>query len=132
MRRTLLLPLLMIVGLGACASAGAGGSGDGGRDVITRAEIEELNVRDAYDVVERLRADLLRGRGAPTFSDLGQEASRPVVYVDGNRYGRVAALRSIRAEDVAEIRYLSAADATTQFGTGHTGGVLLVTLRSGS
>ena len=41
--------------------------------------------------------------------------------------GGVEELRSIRAEHVVEIRYMSASEATTRFGTGYTGGLILVT-----
>jgi hypothetical protein len=53
-----------------------------------------------------------------------------VIYVNGMRAGPLEALRSISAVDVQEIRYISAADATTRWGTGHSGGVIEVRIRS--
>jgi hypothetical protein len=41
----------------------------------------------------------------------------------------LATLQQIRAIDVQEIRYLSATEATTPYGTGHVGGVIEVTTR---
>jgi len=110
----------------ACASAGRTGAVP--RDIITRDEIERLNVSNALEVVERLRPEFLRGRGRVSIEQ--PDAQFPVVYVNGVRAGRLDALHSITASDVHEIRYISAADATTRYGTGHTGGVIEVRIRS--
>ena len=52
------------------------------------------------------------------------------VVVDGQRRGGIDFLRSIRVAQVRQVRYLSAADATTRLGTGMAGGAILVSLRS--
>ena len=41
----------------------------------------------------------------------------------------MAALDAIVAETVLEMEYLNGQEATTRFGTGHGGGVILVRLR---
>jgi hypothetical protein len=49
-----------------------------------------------------------------------------VVYVDGIRQGGVASLSSVSAGSVLQMEYLDGPSATVQFGTGHSGGVILV------
>ena len=110
----------------ACASTTRAGGGS--RDIITVDEIERVNVSNAMEIVERLRPEFLRGRGRVSVAQ--PDAQYPVVYVNGVRAGQLEALRSITASDVHEIRYISAADATTRYGTGHTGGVIEVRIRS--
>lgn len=49
-----------------------------------------------------------------------------VVYVDGVRVGDLSYLSSVLVADVVDVAFLRAPDATTRFGTDHTGGALLV------
>ncbi len=69
--------------------------------------------------MRRLRPRWLRGRGG----DL------PVVYVEQVRRGELEVLERLVPEDVAELRFLSAGDATLRFGTNHAGGAILVSLK---
>ena len=64
----------------------------------------------------------------------GPDGTRlPAVYVDGApRLGGLADLASIRSDAVAEVRYLSAIEATTRFGSGHMAGAILVTMAHGN
>ncbi|HUF49561.1 MAG TPA: hypothetical protein VMN60_01930, partial [Longimicrobiales bacterium] len=82
---------------------------------------------DAYDLLTRLRPQWLRPRGSVSAQD--PDAGYPVVYLDGTRYGRPELLRSLRTDDVQSIQYLGPTDASTRYGTGHVGGVILVTTR---
>jgi hypothetical protein len=94
-------------------------------DVITAEDMAAVNLPTAFDVVERLRPHFLRPRGPTTVvSD-----TRLVVYQDNLNLGGVDMLRQIRAAELQEIRFLSASDATTRFGTGHPGGAIIVTTR---
>jgi len=127
-RRISYLVLLALL-VSACASSGRSRS-LGARNVITRAEIESVNVSTAYEVVQQLRPHFLSPRGQTSIQDPG--SSLPVVYVNGVRYGTPDALRSMRSMDVQEMRFLSASDATTRYGTGHVGGVIEVTTRGQS
>ncbi len=52
-----------------------------------------------------------------------------MVYLDGMRTGGVPVLRNIDANNVREIRYVPARDATTKYGTGHSQGVIEVRTR---
>jgi hypothetical protein len=118
--------MIVVLGLAACASGGSGTQSR--RDVITYEQIQSVSVSTAMEVIERLRPEYVRGRGRTSFD--GADATLPVVYVDGVRAGGVEALRTISANDVREIRYVNATDATTRYGTGHTGGVIEVRIRS--
>jgi hypothetical protein len=53
----------------------------------------------------------------------------PRVVVDDVSYGSIENLANLSANAVREIRYLNAADATTRWGTGYPGGVILVTMK---
>jgi hypothetical protein len=41
-------------------------------------------------------------------------------------YGELASLKNIQVTTIEEIRYLDSNAATLQFGTGHSGGIILV------
>jgi hypothetical protein len=69
---------------------------------------------------------MLRSRGVISPNDPNGEATMPKVYVDNVSYGNVESLSNINSSQIKEIRYIKATDATTQWGTGHTGGVILV------
>lgn len=109
----------------ACASRG--GTAPPGGDVITAAEIERISAATAYDAIQRLRPEFLRSRGRSA-AGVGNSQT-PLVYIDAIRAGGLDTLRGIAAQDVEEIRWLSAADATTRYGPGHAGGVIEITTR---
>jgi outer membrane cobalamin receptor len=121
-RLAVLVGLMALVG---CSSATRSPAQN--RNVITAAEIEAINVSNAMDVIQRLHPEFLRGRGRNSIS--AAEAQYPIVYVDGVKAGELEVLRTIPAHDVREIRFVSAADATTRYGTDHTGGVIEVRIR---
>lgn len=51
------------------------------------------------------------------------------VYVNGVPRGTVRTLETLHPRGVREIRRLSSREATARFGTGHTNGAILVTLK---
>ena len=51
-----------------------------------------------------------------------------MVYIAGVREGPLNTLRGIELSDVLRIEYINPLDATTRFGTGHSGGVISVDL----
>ena len=118
--------LMLVLPVAACATSARGTGGS--RDVITEEQIRSVSVSSAYELIQRLRPEMLQGRGRTSVSD--PTAPYPVVYVNGVRARGFDELRSIAATDVQEIRYINAADATTRYGTGHTSGVIEVRLRS--
>ena len=108
--------------------------------VITAEEIAGVEASTAFDVVQKLRPQFLRGRGSTSTRSGAAEgtgttgapattAAQVRVYVDSAPVGDIEALRRIAANTVREIRYLSAADATTKYGTGNPVGVIEVRTR---
>ncbi len=128
MRAHVLKTALSLILLSACASAGGGGGSSGRADIITREELEAQGTQqeDTYTVIQRLHPNWLRARtssfgaGGPIY---------PVVFLNGSRYGELDSLRGFRITEVESIQYMSATDATTRFGTGYLGGVILVRTR---
>lgn len=125
-RRSLLSFALLMVAACASQSGTQGSTPRRVRDVISADEISRAQVGTAYDVVQTLRPEYLRGRGMVT-SGGAQELA--IVYIDGARAGGLDQLRRVPRETLAEIRYINASDATTRFGTGHAGGAILVSTK---
>lgn len=127
--------------LAACASGGASGStaapaatARGRSDLITADEIARGNFQTALDVVEILRPSMLRSRASslssassPTSTGNNVATSvNVVVFLDEVRLGEPSSLRSIPAQTIREVRYISARDATTRWGTGYGSGAIQV------
>ena len=135
--RVLMAAVLIAVGSG-CSSSGSSSSATGAprapsrqNDVITAAEIAEraADASNALQVVQKLRPQMLTTRGRFSPADSSDAGARPRVVVDGVAYGQVENLVNVNAISVMEIRYISATDATTRFGTGYVGGAILVTTK---
>lgn len=132
MRRSLITAGAVLLTLAACATGGAtrNNRAKGSRNVITSAELRAApNATTALDAVRRLRPQFLQTRGDVTLGNGAPNSPLPIVFVDGQRYGTVADLRSIRTGDIEEIRYFSASDATLRWGTGYPHGVIEVVTR---
>ena len=102
-------------------------------NVISFEEIDAIRaqVSTAFDVVQRLRPQFLRARGANSFGNARDARTVPYarVVVDGLPRGDLDVLRQIPVMTVREIRYLGSADASIKFGTGYDGGAILVVTR---
>ena len=100
------------------------------RDRITRQEILSSPHRDldVYQVIRSLRPHFLsRPPGVRTLG--GSYGPEPVaVYVDGVRETGVAALRTLAATRVEEVRYLDPTRSENEFGPRANGGALVVKL----
>ena len=120
MRRASHTTLFLTAVLAACASSGGGGgSGGGDRNLIsTRRQLLASNQRQ----VQRLRPQWLRSRG-------GEVTDLPATFVDGRHFGDISQLSAFSTADILAIRYLSASDATTLYGTGYPGGVIEIQTR---
>ena len=124
--RNLLLGAVALMLLG-CSGGGTGSKSQpetatrtrGSSSFIPEAEIAGSQYQNALDVVQNLRPSMLITRGVEPV----------IVYMDDVRLGEPATLTNIPVGRVKEIRYLNARDATTRFGTGHSGGVILVTTK---
>jgi outer membrane receptor protein involved in Fe transport len=119
--------LLASIFLWGCASGGGSSSPDVRRDPnrITQEEIQELPSGTARDAVERLRPSWLRSRGG-----VGGNPGYPRVFVDGRDFGTMDTLNGFHLDSVAEIEFMSGRDATTRYGTGYPGGIILVRLKA--
>ena len=109
-------------GGGETAIRSAGGSST----LIVRAQLMQLTDRNAYDAIATLNRRWLRSRRGGSLTS-GPAYAR--VVVDGVARGELASLRQMTIGNIETIRYLSAPDATTKYGTGFPGGVIEVTTR---
>ena len=123
-----------ILAVAGCASAGsstadtapADGSPDvlrasvpatGSLEVLTGDELRGTGAGNVWEAVRRLRPLWLqRGRAVP------------VVYVAGIPHGAIRTLQLMNVDQVRRVEFLNGRDATTRYGTGHSGGVILVDL----
>ncbi len=119
---------LLLVG---CASASSGG-GDPrpDRSVITRAELNDVDVRNLYEAIDRLRPRWLLVRGGPRSFSMETEI---VVFQDQAYLGDHDVLRRMGTEGVTEIRHLdgSTASASLPGMSGrHIAGAIIVSMRA--
>jgi len=137
MRARVLMAAVVVAVSSGCSSSG-GNTATGAprapsrqQDVITAAEIAEraAEASNALQIVQKLRPQMLTTRGRFSPADSSDAGARPKVVVDGVAYGQIENLVNVNAVSVSEIRYLNATDATTRFGTGYVGGVILVTTK---
>lgn len=131
MQRFMLAAVTLLV-LGACGPAPVSNDPFSGRNRNVLLQDEITGSRSigatAYDLLAQLRPEYLRNRGSVSIRDNVQATA--VVYVDGTKFGALDALRSVSAEHIFRVDYLSASDATTRFGTDHTGGAILITSKT--
>jgi hypothetical protein len=121
------LVLLLAAGAVGCAAAGERAPSRN-PDLITRAEIEESSARNAFDLVQQVRPRWLQSRGASSLQQAGGDM--PIVYVGERRHGSIDTLRGFDTDGITSLRFINAANATTRYGGGHTGGVIQLTLRT--
>ena len=129
MHRWLTVITLFLV-VSACGSGPAPSAGLGlRRTLLTAEEIATAKggAWTAYDVISRLRPEFLRSRGQSSLTT--PELTTAVVYVNAMRFGELAALKTITADQILLVEYINAADATTRFGTDHLGGAILITTK---
>jgi len=135
MRVRVLMAAVVVAVSSGCSSSGSSNKATGAarapsrqQDVITAAEIAEraADASNALQIVQKLRPQMLASRGRFSPTDSSQAGTLPRVVVDGVAYGTIENLANVNAVSVAEIRYISATDATTRFGTGYVGGAIIV------
>lgn len=129
MRTLALWCLLALVPLGGCVSGGAvpADRTPRDRDRINREQLDALPSLTALEAVERYHRDWLRGRAGTISSPTGR--TYPHVFVDGRPFGTMDTLAQFSTVEVEEIRFFSAADATTRYGTGYPAGIIEIILR---
>ena len=110
-------------------------------NLISTAELEGIATTNLLDVVQSLRPQWLRGRGAKTLQTVtvtvgGETLEIPretpiVVYQENIRLGDLHVLRDLSPTGIASIQYLDSRAATQRWGTGHVGGAILLSMKSG-
>lgn len=129
--------VLIVVTLAACGASGPPSSGAvprpvrGSLNLITSAEVETAgnNVISAYDLVQSLRPGMMRPRNQTAGNTGEGNVFGVIAYVNDVRLGDPEQLRTVMRATVREIRYISATDATTRWGTGHSNGVIQVIIK---
>ena len=117
---TLVVAFGLATALAACGSSGGSSGPRRDPNLITAEELAEYTTLSALDVIRRLRPRWLQSRG---------QTSAQVIQ-DGARLGDPQnALRSMPVSDIAEMRFLSASDATMRYGTNYPGGAIEITSR---
>ncbi|MGH7652801.1 MAG: hypothetical protein ACREMS_13320 [Gemmatimonadaceae bacterium] len=121
MRSVRPLYLFALAGAIACASAPTSGAG---RDsnVITQQEIADSHESNAYDVISRSRPMFLKSHGRS--SATASSSDYATVYMDGQPYGDLSALRNIPTQQIQEIRYYGGTSAALKFGMQTGSGVI--------
>jgi len=120
-----LLATVAVVTLGGCASGSGGGGGPS--NVITGQQLVETRQSNLYAAIQVLRPAWLRSRGSASLSS----PSEVTLFVNDAPYGNVSNLSSIPIDAVLDVRYLSASEAGSRYGTvAGNAGLLLVRLAS--
>lgn len=130
MRRATASVIAAILAVGI-ACAGPGGSSGDGPDVLTSQQIRDVEAKynNMHSVIQALRPNWFQTRGAVSFNV--EDAEDPVLFLDGNRRGTLEALREISPTNIREVEFLDAREATTRYGTGYSGGIIMLKSRSG-
>jgi hypothetical protein len=114
-----------IVTLFGCAATAANPSSHRLSTLLTAVEMAEkhADLNTAYDAVARLRPNWLAAHGTTSFNTQGNNLA--TVFVDGQAYGSVDALRNIPAYQVGAIEYFDVTQAGARFGlrAGGTGAI---------
>ena len=102
-----------------------GGSGRGNPAQLSQSEIASANSDNLYHVIAQLRPEWLSSRGPASVTN-----STPTsvdVYMNGTMLGKAEYLRDVRIQDVTDVRYWDAGQASARFGMGHPRGVIEIT-----
>lgn len=99
-------------------------------NILTAEEIvaAEADQTTAYDAIARLRPIWLQPRGPSSFYATGTEY--PALFIDGQSFNDFRTLRTIQANQVADIRFYRPDEAGATFGLrAGSGGAIEVRLR---
>ena len=111
----------------ACTHNSPPGPDEFRAQVITEDEVIASKATNAYDVIKKVRANFLSYRGRTSLA--GTSSPDPTVYLDEQPFGPITSLHTIPADEITEIRLYRSWEATTKYGMGNMGGVILVTTR---
>lgn len=143
-RRTGALALAAaVLTLAACASGGASGEAADGRTpsaarstnrvLLVAADFEGSPHVNLFDAVNALRQHWLRPGNVSNIPASGATnagtAQQTVVFLDGQQYGGLDALRQITLNTVQSARFLTAPEAQNRYGARVQGPVIDVVLK---
>lgn len=111
--------------LEGCAARTAAETRPGDANTITSAEIDSAHLSTAYDLIVKLRPQLLASRGKLSL-DPRIPPALPRVYVDDQFYGDATTLRGILAGTIESIRYYSSFEAQYKYGQNNAAGVIAI------
>jgi len=95
--------------------------------LITREQIQELQVTTAYDAVKTLHGNWLNSRGPESF----RYPQAIQVYLDGSHVGDISSLSSIASPPIQFIRWYTPQEATAKWGIDHGAGAIEVSTKVG-
>jgi hypothetical protein len=128
MKSVYLFALATVVACASSKSDRANPNLGSDRNVITEEEIRSVPAANLYDLVSKLRPQMLRAHGQSTLG--GSTASDfPIVYLDGRNYGDIGSLRGLIPSQVSLVRYYDATNAAGKFGAIAASGVIEVITR---
>jgi len=99
------------------------------RSVLTTDELRTNHDQYLYDIVQRLRPEWLRTRGASSISGgvMGSpDADQVQVYVGQVRLGGPGVLERLETSAATSLKYYTPAQAQQAFGPGHPNGAIQV------
>lgn len=99
------------------------------RKVLRPEEWANTGVTTAWDIVNLLRPEWLRGRGVHIIGESADETI--VVMLDGVRLGGISTLREVNVNMIRAIEFIDPGPATVRWGAGHSHGVILITAAGG-
>ena len=117
--------VLTIILSWGCSQTSSDGSPSPRRsNVISQEELVSSTATTAYEAVRQLRPQWLQSRGPDLTSVGGRPSAR--VAVDNVMRGGHDELNGFDVNNVWEIHFISASDATTRWGVGVSGGIIEV------
>lgn len=119
-----LLLQLALISAGCAGMTAGAGAPRSSFNSVTGDELRDSVSNDLYAALQDLRPQWFRPR--PRASITFATAQEPVVYVSGVREGSLDTLRGLDLLDVVSVEFIDPLDASTRYGTGHSGGVILV------
>jgi hypothetical protein len=115
---------LLILGAACSASTNPRPSGRS-QSIISTEELQSSTYPNAFEVVQALRPQWLRTRGATSTSQ--DEYVR--VYLDDSLVGAPEQLKSISTRSIASMRFFDGVAATQRWGLNHGQGAIVVSTR---
>lgn len=106
----------------SCASGGGTSYTRRDSSLITEQELSVAQESNAYDLVSKLRPNFLKTRGRSSINAATED--RAVVFLDGQFYGDLTALRNLVPGLIREIRYIPGTDAVVRYGMQYGNGII--------